>query len=158
MPARPLPRWHWLHSRMHGELAGSVVRDSAAAVQRELLDAYTLIERKGVRLQPGGGAQAAPAAPAAQPCTQFLTCPSPGPAPNSSAPPPAPAPAAAPCTSIHRRLPPPLHTHTRRPPAPQTQRGVVYYGSARLKQDSPHWGRALALGRQVAELLGCTTW
>lgn len=46
---RPLVRWHWLHSRMHGELAGSVVRDSAAAVQRELLDAYALIERKGVR-------------------------------------------------------------------------------------------------------------
>lgn len=37
-------------------------------------------------------------------------------------------------------------------------RGVVYYGSARLKQDSPHWGRAVELGRQVAELLGCTTW
>ena len=37
-------------------------------------------------------------------------------------------------------------------------RGVVYYGSARLKQDSPHWGRAVELGRQVAELLECTTW
>ncbi|KAL0055474.1 hypothetical protein WJX82_000862 [Trebouxia sp. C0006] len=37
-------------------------------------------------------------------------------------------------------------------------RGVVYYGSARLKQDSPHWGRAVELGQRVAELLGCTTW
>lgn len=37
-------------------------------------------------------------------------------------------------------------------------RGVVYYGSARLKQDSPHWGRAVELGRDVAALLGCTTW
>lgn len=37
-------------------------------------------------------------------------------------------------------------------------RGVVYYGSARLKQDSPHWGRAVELGRQVAQLLHCTTW
>lgn len=33
-----------------------------------------------------------------------------------------------------------------------------YYGSARLKEDSVHWGRARELGRQVAELLGCTTW
>ena len=37
-------------------------------------------------------------------------------------------------------------------------RGVVYYGSARLKQDSPHWACAVELGKQVAELLGCTTW
>ena len=37
-------------------------------------------------------------------------------------------------------------------------RGVVYYGSARLKQDSPHWARAVELGQQVAQLLGCTTW
>ena len=37
-------------------------------------------------------------------------------------------------------------------------RGVVYYGSARLKQESPHWSRAVELGKQVAELLGCTTW
>lgn len=37
-------------------------------------------------------------------------------------------------------------------------RGVVYYGSARLKQSSPHWARAVELGKQVAELLGCTTW
>ena len=37
-------------------------------------------------------------------------------------------------------------------------RGVVYYGSARLKQDSPHWERAVHLGRDVANLLGCTTW
>lgn len=37
-------------------------------------------------------------------------------------------------------------------------RGVVYYGSARLKQDSPHWERAVELGREVARLLGCTTW
>lgn len=37
-------------------------------------------------------------------------------------------------------------------------RGVVYYGSARLKRDSAHWGRAAELGREVAALLGCTTW
>lgn len=37
-------------------------------------------------------------------------------------------------------------------------RGVVYYGSARLKQDSPHWDRAVELGREVANLLSCTTW
>lgn len=35
-------------------------------------------------------------------------------------------------------------------PAPQ--------GSARLKHDSPHWQRAVELGRDVAALLGCTTW
>eukprot|EP00887_Chlorella_sp_A99_P006297 scaffold3.g6297.t1 len=74
----------WLHSRMHGELAGAVVRDSAAAVQQELLAAYALIEKKG--------------------------------------------------------------------------RGVVYYGSARLRADSPHWQRAVDLGRGVAHQLGCTTW
>lgn len=27
-------QWSWLHQRMHGELAGAVVRDSAAAVQQ----------------------------------------------------------------------------------------------------------------------------
>lgn len=37
-------------------------------------------------------------------------------------------------------------------------RGVVYYGSARLKQDSPHWERAVELGREVSQLLGSTTW
>lgn len=37
-------------------------------------------------------------------------------------------------------------------------RGVVYYGSARLKQDSPHWAKAVELGKQVSQLLGCTTW
>ncbi|KAL4458429.1 hypothetical protein ABPG75_013294 [Micractinium tetrahymenae] len=77
-------QWSWLHQRMHGELAGAVVRDSAAAVQHELLACYSLIEQKG--------------------------------------------------------------------------RGVVYYGSARLKQNSPHWARAVELGREVAALLGCTTW
>ncbi len=37
-------------------------------------------------------------------------------------------------------------------------RGVVYYGSARLKSTSAHWDRARTLGRDVAKLLGCTTW
>lgn len=37
-------------------------------------------------------------------------------------------------------------------------RGPVYYGSARLKQDSPHWEQAVQLGRDVANLLGSTTW
>lgn len=37
-------------------------------------------------------------------------------------------------------------------------RGVVYYGSARLKKDSAHWQRAVDLGRDVSRLLGSTTW
>lgn len=37
-------------------------------------------------------------------------------------------------------------------------RGVVYYGSARLKQDSPYWAKAMELGKQVARLLRVTTW
>jgi predicted Rossmann-fold nucleotide-binding protein len=37
-------------------------------------------------------------------------------------------------------------------------RGVVYYGSARLKRDSVHWQRAVDLGREVSQLLGSTTW
>lgn len=61
-----------------------MVRDSASAVQKEMLEAYALIERLG--------------------------------------------------------------------------RGVVYYGSARLKSTSAHWDRARTLGRDVAKLLGCTTW
>lgn len=39
--------WEWLHQRMHGDLAAETVRSSAIAVQRELLDCYSLIERKG---------------------------------------------------------------------------------------------------------------
>ena len=74
----------WCLSRLHGELAANVVRDSASAVQKEMLEAYALIEKLG--------------------------------------------------------------------------RGVVYYGSARLKSTSAHWDRARALGRDVAKLLGCTTW
>lgn len=54
--------------RLHGELAAGGLRDSAAAVSRELLACYALVERLG--------------------------------------------------------------------------RGVVYYGSARLRRESPHWGRA----------------
>lgn len=37
-------------------------------------------------------------------------------------------------------------------------RGVVYYGSARLKAASPHWDRARQLGADVARQLGATTW
>lgn len=37
-------------------------------------------------------------------------------------------------------------------------RGVVYYGSARLKADSPHFIRSRELGKMVAELLGSPTW
>lgn len=37
-------------------------------------------------------------------------------------------------------------------------RGVVYYGSARLKEDSPYWAKAMELGKQVAQLLQVTTW
>ena len=77
-------QWSWLHQRMHGRLAGEVVRDSAAAVQREVPACYSLIERKG--------------------------------------------------------------------------RGVVYYGSARLKQGLAPLGPSGAAGARVAQLLGCTTW
>jgi len=76
--------WHWLHQRLHGELAAETVRSSAIAVQQELLACYALIERKG--------------------------------------------------------------------------RGVVYYGSARLRDGSDHWGRSRTLGAAVAKLLNCTTW
>lgn len=76
--------WHWLHQRLHGELAAETVRSSAIAVQQELLACYALIERKG--------------------------------------------------------------------------RGVVYYGSARLRDGSDHWGRSRVLGATVAKLLNCTTW
>ena len=37
-------------------------------------------------------------------------------------------------------------------------RGVVYYGSARLKESSPHWDKAVELGREVAKMLNVTTW
>lgn len=36
-----------LGCRLHGELAGDVVRNSASAVQQELLECYALIEKKG---------------------------------------------------------------------------------------------------------------
>ena len=39
--------WQWLFARLHGELAANVVRDSAAAVQGELLEAYALIAKLG---------------------------------------------------------------------------------------------------------------
>ena len=76
--------WHWLHQRLHGELAAETVRSSAVAVQQELLACYALIERK--------------------------------------------------------------------------KRGVVYYGSARLRESSEQWERARKLGAAVAALLGVTTW
>lgn len=37
-------------------------------------------------------------------------------------------------------------------------RGVVYYGSARLNENSRDWARARALGADVAKLLATTTW
>jgi|ERR1712091_52180 len=76
--------WQWMHAHMHGDLAANVARSSAAAVQKELLQNYTLIDKLG--------------------------------------------------------------------------RGVVYYGSARLKESSPYWDQAVALGRDVAAMLGSTTW
>lgn len=39
--------WQWLHQQMHGNLAAETVRSSATVVQRELLECYALIERKG---------------------------------------------------------------------------------------------------------------
>jgi bifunctional ADP-heptose synthase (sugar kinase/adenylyltransferase) len=39
--------WQWLSQRLHGELAAEAVRNSATAVQRELLECYSLIEQKG---------------------------------------------------------------------------------------------------------------
>ncbi|KAK3248480.1 hypothetical protein CYMTET_42057, partial [Cymbomonas tetramitiformis] len=76
--------WSWLHAKIHGERAGDVVRSSAEAVQKELLDCYALIEKMG--------------------------------------------------------------------------RGVVYYGSARLKADSPHFQASIELSKRLALLLGVTTW
>ena len=37
-------------------------------------------------------------------------------------------------------------------------RGVVYYGSARLKADNPHFVRSRELGKMVSQLLGTPTW
>jgi uncharacterized protein (TIGR00730 family) len=37
-------------------------------------------------------------------------------------------------------------------------RGVVYYGSARLKPESPHFERSRRLGAEVSALLGSPTW
>ena len=76
--------WTWLHAHLHEGRAATLVRGSAAAVQRELLACYELIEEMG--------------------------------------------------------------------------RGVVYYGSARLKADSPHFVRSRELGKMVSTLLGTPTW
>ncbi|XP_077229945.1 putative lysine decarboxylase family protein [Tasmannia lanceolata] len=37
-------------------------------------------------------------------------------------------------------------------------RGVVYLGSSRVNTDHPHYLQALELGREIANLLDCTTW
>lgn len=37
-------------------------------------------------------------------------------------------------------------------------RGVVYLGSSRMGPDHPHYSQALELGREVANLLDCTSW
>ncbi|KAL6999172.1 hypothetical protein U1Q18_000332 [Sarracenia purpurea var. burkii] len=37
-------------------------------------------------------------------------------------------------------------------------RGVVYLGSSRMGQSHPHYLRALELGREIANLLHCTSW
>lgn len=37
-------------------------------------------------------------------------------------------------------------------------RGIVYYGSARLKEDSPFWNQAVNIGKKLSTLLNCTTW
>ncbi|GLJ15737.1 hypothetical protein SUGI_0258960 [Cryptomeria japonica] len=37
-------------------------------------------------------------------------------------------------------------------------RGVVYLGSSRTKEDHPHFLQAMELGRETADLLGCTSW
>ena len=76
--------WTWVHAHMHEGRAQALVRGSAAAVQRELLACYELIESIG--------------------------------------------------------------------------RGVVYYGSARLKADNPHFVKSRELGKMVSELLGTPTW
>lgn len=47
-------QWSWLHQRMHGELAGAVVRDSAAAVQ-QVRGAGWLVEVAVERLLWRGG-------------------------------------------------------------------------------------------------------
>ncbi|CAA6667338.1 unnamed protein product [Spirodela intermedia] len=37
-------------------------------------------------------------------------------------------------------------------------RGVLYLGSSRFKPDHPHYQQSMELGREIAKLLGCTTW
>lgn len=37
-------------------------------------------------------------------------------------------------------------------------RGIVYYGSARIKPGSPHWDRAVELSQRLWRLMGVTTW
>ncbi|KAJ6321471.1 hypothetical protein OIU77_011526 [Salix suchowensis] len=37
-------------------------------------------------------------------------------------------------------------------------RGVVYLGSSRMGPDHPHYLQALELGKEVADLLDCTSW
>lgn len=37
-------------------------------------------------------------------------------------------------------------------------RGVIYIGSARPQRNHPHYIQSLELSREVAKLLGCTTW
>ncbi|XP_047342147.1 probable cytokinin riboside 5'-monophosphate phosphoribohydrolase LOGL10 [Impatiens glandulifera] len=37
-------------------------------------------------------------------------------------------------------------------------RGVVYLGSSRMGADHPHYSNSLELGREIANLLSCTSW
>ncbi|KAJ4976077.1 hypothetical protein NE237_001183 [Protea cynaroides] len=37
-------------------------------------------------------------------------------------------------------------------------RGVVYLGSSRMEPDHPHYMQAMELGREIANLLDCTSW
>eukprot|EP00798_Chlamydomonas_sp_ICE-L_P014500 gene14500-20527_t len=76
--------WSWVCKQMHGDLAASLNDKSLAEVQKELLQAYALIEQIGV--------------------------------------------------------------------------GVVYFGSARLSEESHYWDRSVALAKHVAKLLGVPTW
>lgn len=37
-------------------------------------------------------------------------------------------------------------------------RGIVYLGSSRMGSEHPHYKQTMELGREVADLLGCTSW
>ena len=132
--------------RLHGELAALVVRESATAVQGELLACYALIERLG-RCSPQQSIFFCGMHPLLiQECqhpelTILLHCKA--------------LKVDVPFRAVALQTGPLLLGENS---LLWAGRGVVYYGSARLEEDSPHWGRAQALGRRLSQMLHVTTW